>query len=84
MMLKNEIKILLYKYCYYNFKIKFIYKNTMEDNTSTIEMLLKSRRLYKNNHWFGKITAVDKTADVLSSLISRLTVSIVFCVCLSG
>jgi hypothetical protein len=40
MMLKNEIKILLYKY-YYNFNIKFIYKNTMEDNTS-IEMLLKS------------------------------------------
>jgi hypothetical protein len=30
MMLKNEIKILLYKY-YYNFNIKFIYKNTMEE-----------------------------------------------------
>jgi hypothetical protein len=46
MMLKNEIKILLYKI--YNFNIKFIYKNTMED-TSTIEMLLKGED-YKNNH----------------------------------
>jgi hypothetical protein len=44
MMLKNEIKILLYKY-YYNFNIKFIYKNTMEDNTSTIEMLFEEQKI---------------------------------------
>lgn len=51
----------------------------MEDNTSTIEMLFERAEDYtKTTIDLVKLTAVDKTADVLSSLISRLTVSIVF------
>jgi hypothetical protein len=42
-------------------------------------MLFEERRLYKTTIDLVKLTAVDKTADVLSSLISRLTVSIVLC-----
>ena len=51
----------------------------MEENTSTIEMLFERAEDYtKTTIDLVKLTAVDKTADVLSSLISRLTVSIVF------
>ena len=51
----------------------------MEDNTSTIEMLFERAEDYtKTTIDLVKLTAVDKTADVLSSLISRLTVSIIF------
>ena len=51
----------------------------MENNTSTIEMLFERAEDYtKTTIDLVKLTAVDKTADVLSSLISRLTVSIVF------
>ena len=51
----------------------------MEDNTSTIEMLFERAEDYtKTTIDLVKLNAVDKTADVLSSLISRLTVSIIF------
>ena len=50
----------------------------MEDNTSTIEMLFERAEDYtKTTIDLVKLTVVEKTADVLSSLISRLTVSIV-------
>lgn len=51
----------------------------MENNTSTIEMLFEKAEDYtKTTIDLVKLNAVDKTADVLSSLLSRLTVSIVF------
>ncbi len=51
----------------------------MENNPSTIEMLFERAEDYtKTTIDLVKLNAVDKTADVLSSLISRLTVSIVF------
>jgi hypothetical protein len=40
---------------------------------------LKEQIIQKTTIDLVKLTAVDKTADVLSSLISRLTVSIVLC-----
>ena len=51
----------------------------MENNTSTIEMLFERVEDYtRTTIDLVKLNAVDKTADVLSSLLSRLTVSIVF------
>jgi hypothetical protein len=76
MMLKNEIKKYYYLriIIYLNSSIKIPWKIT-----STIEMLLKEQIIQKTTIDLVKLTAVDKTADVLSSLISRLTVSIVLC-----
>ena len=51
----------------------------MENNTSTIEILFERVEDYiRTTIDLVKLNAVDKTADVLSSLLSRLTVSIVF------
>ena len=51
----------------------------MENNTSTIEMLFEKAEDYtRTTIDLVKLNTVDKTADVLSSLLSRLTVSIVF------
>ena len=51
----------------------------MENNTSTIEVLFERVEDYtRTTIDLVKLNAVDKTADVLSSLLSRLTVSIVF------
>jgi hypothetical protein len=51
----------------------------MENNASTIEMLFERAEDYtRTTVELAKLNAVDKTADVLSSLLSRLTVSIVF------
>lgn len=51
----------------------------MENNASTIEMLFERAEDYtKTTVELAKLNAVDKTADVMSSLLSRLTVSIVF------
>lgn len=51
----------------------------MENNTSTIEMLFEKAEDYtRTTAELMKLKAVDKTADVMSSMLSRLTVSIVF------
>ena len=51
----------------------------MENNSSTIEILFERVEDYtRTTIDLVKLTAVDKTADILSSLLSRLTVSIVF------
>ena len=51
----------------------------MENNTSTIEILFERVEDYtRTTIDLVKLNAVDKTADILSSLLSRLTVSIVF------
>ena len=51
----------------------------MENNTSTIEMLFEKAEDYtRTTAELLKLQAVDKTADVVSSLFSRITVSIVF------
>jgi hypothetical protein len=51
----------------------------MENKTTTIEMLFDKAEDYtKTTIELVKLNAVDTTADVLSSLLSRLAVSIVF------
>ena len=51
----------------------------MENTATTIEMLFDKAEDYtKTTIELVKLSAVDKTADILSSLLSRLTVSIVF------
>ncbi|RKS93992.1 hypothetical protein BC952_1853 [Flavobacterium limicola] len=51
----------------------------MENNATTIEMLFKRAEDYtRTTVELTKLHAVDKAADVMSSLISRLAVSIVF------
>ncbi len=51
----------------------------MENNTSTIEMLFEKAEDYtRTTAELLKLKAVDKTADVASSLLSRGAVSIVF------
>ncbi|MBP4142188.1 hypothetical protein J3S90_10280 [Flavobacterium sp. P4023] len=51
----------------------------MENNTSTIEMLFDKAEDYtRTTVELMKLQAVDKTADVLSSMISRIAVSVVF------
>lgn len=51
----------------------------MENTATTIEMLFDKAEDYtKTTIELIKLSAVDKTADILSSLLSRLTVSIVF------
>ncbi|MDI6033454.1 hypothetical protein QLS91_10250 [Flavobacterium sp. LB2P84] len=51
----------------------------MENNATTIEMLFERAEDYtRTTVELAKLNAVDKTADVLSSLLSRLTVSVVF------
>ena len=51
----------------------------MENKATTIEMLLEKAEDYtRTTVDLVKLTAVDKTADVMSSLLSRLAVSIVF------
>lgn len=51
----------------------------MENNATTIEMLFEKAEDYtRTTIDLVKLNAVDTTADVLSSLLSRLTVSIVF------
>ena len=50
----------------------------MENNATTIEMLFERAEDYtRTTVELAKLHAVDKTADVMSSLLSRLTVSIV-------
>ncbi len=51
----------------------------MENSASSIEMLFKRAENYtKTSIELAKLNAIDKTADVVSSLISRMVVSIVF------
>lgn len=51
----------------------------MENNATTIEMLFEKAEDYtRTTVELMKLNAVDKTADVLFSLLSRLIVSIVF------
>ena len=51
----------------------------MGNNTSTIETLFERAEDYtRTTVELMKLQAVDKTADVASSMVSRLTVSIVF------
>lgn len=51
----------------------------MENNATTIEMLFERAEDYtRTTVELAKLNAVDKTADVMSSLLSRLAVSIVF------
>lgn len=51
----------------------------MENNTSTIETLFEKAEDYtRTTAELMKLKAVDKTADVASSLLSRGAVSIVF------
>lgn len=51
----------------------------MENNASTIEMLFdKAEKYTRTTVELAKLNAVDKTADVMSSVLSRITVSIVF------
>jgi hypothetical protein len=51
----------------------------MENKATTIEMLFEKAEDYtRTTIDLVKLNAVDKTADVMSSLLSRLTVSIVF------
>ena len=51
----------------------------MENKATTIEMLFEKAEDYtRTTVDLVKLTAVDKTADVMSSMLSRLAVSIVF------
>ena len=51
----------------------------MENNTSTIETLFEKAEDYtRTTAELMKLKAVDKTADVASSMLSRAAVSIVF------
>lgn len=51
----------------------------MENNTSTIETLFEKAEDYtRTTAELMKLKAVDKTADVVSSMLSRAAVSIVF------
>ena len=51
----------------------------MDNKTSTIEMLFERAEDYtRTTVELAKLNTVDTTADVLSSLLSRLAVSIVF------
>lgn len=51
----------------------------MDNKTSTIEMFFGRAEDYtRTTVELAKLNAVDTTADVLSSLLSRLAVSIVF------
>jgi hypothetical protein len=51
----------------------------MENKSTTIEMLFEKAEDYtRTTIDLVKLNAVDKTADVMSSLLSRLAVSIVF------
>lgn len=51
----------------------------MENNASTIEMLFERAENYtRTTVELAKLTTIDKTADVTSSILSRMTVSIVF------
>lgn len=51
----------------------------MENNTSTIEMLFERAEEYtRTTVELMKLQAVDKAADMTSSLLSRIVVSIVF------
>ncbi|MFV8369897.1 hypothetical protein [Flavobacterium sp. LB2R40] len=51
----------------------------MENNATTIEMLFEKAEDYtRTTVELAKLNVVDTTADVMSSLLSRLTVSIVF------
>ena len=51
----------------------------MENNATTIEMLFERAEDYtRTTVELAKLHTVDKAADVMSSLISRLAVSIVF------
>lgn len=51
----------------------------MENNATTIEMLFERAENYtKTTVELARLNVVDKTADVVSSLISRIAVSIVF------
>ena len=51
----------------------------MENNTSTIETLFEKAEDYtRTTAELVKLKAVDKTADVVSSMLSRGAVSIVF------
>ena len=51
----------------------------MENNATTIEMLFEKAENYtKTTVELARLNVVDKTADVVSSLISRIAVSIVF------
>jgi hypothetical protein len=50
----------------------------MENNATTIEMLFEKAENYtRTTVELTKLSAIDKTSDVLSSLLARLTVSIV-------
>jgi hypothetical protein len=50
----------------------------MENNATTIEMLFERAEDYtRTTVELAKLHTVDKAADVMSSLISRLAVSIV-------
>ncbi|TWI00399.1 hypothetical protein IQ05_01045 [Flavobacterium tiangeerense] len=51
----------------------------MENNASSIEMLFERAENYtKTSIELAKLNAIDKTADVVSSLISRMAISVVF------
>lgn len=51
----------------------------MENNATTIEMLFERAEDYtRTTVELAKLHTVDKAADVMSSLLSRLAVSIVF------
>lgn len=51
----------------------------MENDTSTIEILFKKAEEYtRTTVELFKLQAVDKAADVISSLLSRIIVSIIF------
>lgn len=50
----------------------------MENNSTTIEMLFEKAENYtRTTIELAKLNAIDKTSDVISSLLSRLAVSIV-------
>lgn len=51
----------------------------MENNATTMEMLFERAEDYtRTTVELAKLNAIDKTADVMSSLLSRLAISIVF------
>lgn len=51
----------------------------MENNATTMEMLFERVEDYtRTTVELAKLNAIDKTADIMSSLLSRLAVSIVF------
>ena len=62
-----------------NSNIKYVKNYIMENNTSTIETLFEKAEDYtRTTAELVKLKAVDKTADVVSSMLSRGAVSIVF------